>query len=61
MEDENQQHDSDKKGINKCRYCEYKWSQGHIYNNKKLYTCKTKEDLDTSRNGSEREREKHLS
>lgn len=34
-EDENGYHDPEKRAINKCRYCDDKWSPRHI-NNKKL-------------------------
>lgn len=36
-EDEIWHQDSDKKVVNKCRYCCDKWPSRHICNNKKLY------------------------
>jgi hypothetical protein len=49
---------SDKKWVNKCRYCGYNWVPGHKCINKKLYTCKVEKESDSSSSESKRENKK---
>jgi hypothetical protein len=57
-EDENRHQDPDKKWVNKCRYCEDKWSPGHRCNDKKLYTCEVERRNQTHPTVNQRERKR---